>query len=160
MCYIQMLQKGILFSHSRSLCMCVGDCTEGNGGHQTASSVLLYDALPHLLPWASLSLGFETSVALVGPWAPRTYLSLCQKCSWACMWVWWAQLMCSRSQSKHSYPLSHLWTPLPLWDRTVMYSEQQRTTQTLAVSVPIHEWIFQDLCSTPIAEKWTHVCQA
>ena len=31
MCYMQMLQKGILISHSLSLYMCVGDCMEGNG---------------------------------------------------------------------------------------------------------------------------------
>lgn len=99
-------------------------------GYQTASSVLLYDALPHSLPWASLSLGFDTSVALVGPWAPRTYLSLCQSCSWACMWVQWAQLMCSRSHSKHSHPLCHLRTPSPLWDNCDVLRAAEDHTNT------------------------------
>lgn len=95
------------FSFSFSVYVCGGlygrqwPC-KGCGGHQTASSVLLYDALPYLFSWASLSLEFDTSVALVGSWAPRTYLSLCLSCSWACMWVWWAELMCSCSHSKLS----------------------------------------------------------
>ena len=154
-----MLQKGILFSHSHSLCMCVWDCMEGcrsSHGFQCPtlwrSTAFTPLSLTEPRVWYFSGTGWPVSSQDLPVSMPELQLSL----------------HVGAVSSTHVLTLTEqaLSPTLPSPNSVTALRQNcdvlraAEATQTLAVSVPIHEWIFQALCSTPIAEKWTHVCQA